>query len=51
MKVWLKPCPRCTGDLLMKADIEGLYVDVRSVRLGALARRGRVLGAVGLRSS
>jgi hypothetical protein len=27
MKVWLKSCPRCAGDLLVKADIEGSYVE------------------------
>ena len=49
MKVWLKSCPRCTGDLLMKADIEGSYVEcvqcgseLSPVEEGFLARLGYV---------
>ena len=27
MKFWLKSCPRCAGDLALKPDVSGSYVE------------------------
>jgi hypothetical protein len=27
MKLWLKACPKCAGDLILKQDFDGAYVE------------------------
>ena len=44
MRLWLKACPRCAGDLQLKPDIAGSYVEC--IQCGLELNRRQVVALV-----
>ena len=43
MKFWLKACPRCAGDLALKPDVGGAYIECVQCGLELNGRQVRAL--------